>query len=75
MPFSLKVLFIQKMEALIRLPHSLRTPGINMIERVVLQQRAANMTADQGYVPFFFKILVRFGENKLIYRSMTYQLV
>jgi hypothetical protein len=34
-----------------RLLNSLRTPGINMIEKAVLQQRAANMTAAQrGYM-------------------------
>jgi hypothetical protein len=31
-----------------RLQNSLRTPGINMIEKTVLQQRAANMKAIQG---------------------------
>jgi hypothetical protein len=34
-----------------RLRNSLRTPGINMIEKAVLNQRAANMTTAQaGYV-------------------------
>jgi hypothetical protein len=34
-----------------RLRNSLRTPGINMIEKDVLEQRAANMTAAQsGYI-------------------------
>jgi hypothetical protein len=28
--------------------NSLRTPGINMIEKAVLDQRASNMTAAQG---------------------------
>jgi len=31
-----------------RLQNSLRTPGINMIEKAVLTQRAANMTAIQA---------------------------
>jgi hypothetical protein len=31
-----------------RLRNSLRTPGINMMEKAVLQQRAANMTAAQN---------------------------
>jgi hypothetical protein len=31
-----------------RLRNSLRTPGINMIEKAVLQQRAANMTTVQA---------------------------
>jgi hypothetical protein len=31
-----------------RLQNSLRTPGINMIEKAVLQQRAINMTVAQG---------------------------
>jgi hypothetical protein len=31
-----------------RLQNSLRTPGINMIEKTVLTQRAANMTAIQA---------------------------
>ncbi|MDR2471596.1 MAG: hypothetical protein LBD09_05755 [Treponema sp.] len=31
-----------------RIQNSLRTPGINMIEKAVLTQRAANMTAIQG---------------------------
>ncbi|GHV71642.1 hypothetical protein AGMMS49928_24370 [Spirochaetia bacterium] len=31
-----------------RLHNSLRTPGINMIEKAVLGQRASNMTAAQG---------------------------
>jgi len=31
-----------------RFYHSLRTPGINMTEKAVLTQRAANMTAAQG---------------------------
>jgi hypothetical protein len=34
-----------------RLRNSLRTPGINMIEKAVLNQRAANMTSAQsGYI-------------------------
>jgi hypothetical protein len=34
-----------------RLHNSLRTPGINMIEKTVLNQRAANMTtAQSGYI-------------------------
>jgi hypothetical protein len=32
-----------------RLQNVLRSPGINMIEKAVLEQRAANMTAAQGY--------------------------
>jgi hypothetical protein len=33
-----------------RLNNVLRSPGINMIEKAVLQQRATNMTAQGGYV-------------------------
>jgi hypothetical protein len=42
-----------------RLQNSLRTPGINMKEKAVLQQRAANMTAAQGsYIVMQKKALV-----------------
>jgi hypothetical protein len=41
-----------------RLRNSLRTPGINMIEKAVLQQRAANMTAIQvSYIEKQKKVL------------------
>jgi hypothetical protein len=41
-----------------RLNNILRSPGINMIEKAVLQQRAANMTAAQsGYIEKQRKVL------------------
>lgn len=43
-----------------RLQNSLRTPGINMLEKAVLQQRAANMTSAQAdYIEKQKKVLAK----------------